>query len=1592
MAKSISEQYRELLEKKKQIDEKRENKQAPDPAKDPRGYIDGEAEYREIKGHISFLNKVVMDEEYSEEERLSILQALMGKDKVDKKVETIWKDQSFSNHVQQKLFVVFPELKAFVSEEDQKKLAYSYSESERIVTDLIGKGKLKEDDLKKLIYPYLFNISFVKKDDKIKKFLDVLDEKLDDAKKERIIGKMNAYRSVKDLSFEEQVTHPYSKRIADLKKDIPQNIANDPQKLQEYNEALDYADSHLTLVDDKVKNEREAYESNVQKVGSRHSKHLYEQSKDTYENGKFNNLYKTVELGSRKVTYVDEEKTEDFNSLYNGTYVMSDKLKDGFRRMLQKMDEMKLSEYATDVSGEDGYKIYGLCKLYREKYALIDTLNEEHPDPNKIIAAKKAYEKTWNDMKELHEIAKECFSQDDTYFPGNVDGTRNEHLPWEFTHDVMTTAQVNTVFLIHMNLKNNKKTIDEYLENPVKNFYTEIENKVRPYTFEGMVEGKSFSDQLDILLGRGEYASACDRLRTANAIPVMGIGRMIEGPYFLEGDKVHKEQGIVFSKEYQNIMNVFTGLHNAKFTYLAALNKTEAQKERKLTTLKNLLTAADKDRNVNNMLAGLPEVDIFGRVKGPAFDWNDYVETKKADYTGIVKRYSVMLTKCSEEFLSNALNKDDCILAMNDVAKKVLLQNAVDRNREGFRALEQRFLNLYSELSNKAPADLRAKLESDRADYIHTMRIRSKGTFLSNLNAYVQKATENVHGGSDEFDQAMKALESLSKEYSLLSSFGKKTPYDTSVEQLKKVRSEMESTIKKINKYLDRKNTQKNKGKRLNDKSKKRINVMKLSLDHLHELRYAIDDKEMELDRFRVDKQTAELLEIENRLPEKTREELINEIRNAHIEDPDFDTFIERLDTLNEEMGGLMSMTADGWKELDAETLAPLKEKYINTGGALEWFIAKNKNATDPGIISLRESCKKLSAILSKDMDEIRVYDPAKGLKTLPTLLENSRTETLDISNETLNIAHGAQSQRIPMSMVDESGNVVSGFFTKAAYNDPVKVVGDILEKSSAKATTPEGKRMIKNLLLNYMQTRDNGGMGFTDRAKYAGAMLNEIAEPDTNWKVISEERVINLLKLVYQKNEKEITALCGKKVIQDMKKALIKPMVPVIVNDSLDIPENARLDSRNVGMSLVADLLGMSDIICRSRSMKLKAKDGTIVEGTFMENAKGVAGSYPGNIGFRPNNNTLSGGSGMGLKSLADLQVLDYICGNVDRHSGNMFYQFEDRKLVGVQGIDNDSSFPANSYYETNEFMKMVAPKNMLVMSKETADKILELKPGQIIFALRGKIEEAAIDKAVQRFKNMKDAIRQSREYFLNHPKGIQTDHITEVSDNEWKNINLAELTGGEKKNIFTEAAAAMHVIAYNSNVKSKIEMKEIGNLNRATEGGIFNEIKNTRNMIKNLEDAGIKTGELTTSANAYKTLLENTYRRIKDMRQKVKNGDKSPEAIYGQFINQADLEMIREGANSLKEAAETFKAQKEATLNGRPAKGKNKLKIDAANKVKEFAANRKEITANEQERAGINSRQATEQMIKAKKAVIPQPVAHVVHPEANRVSHPAL
>lgn len=152
-------------------------------------------------------------------------------------------------------------------------------------------------------------------------------------------------------------------------------------------------------------------------------------------------------------------------------------------------------------------------------------------------------------------------------------------------------------------------------------------------------------------------------------------------------------------------------------------------------------------------------------------------------------------------------------------------------------------------------------------------------------------------------------------------------------------------------------------------------------------------------------------------------------------------------------------------------------------------------------------------------------------------------------------------------------------------------------------------------------------------------------------------------------------------------------------------------------------------------------------------------------------------------MSSVADIQVLDILCGNVDRHPGNFMFQFEgegkDLKLVGIKGIDNDMSLGLAGPGMDLGIKCLPAISNIGIISKEMADKMLLMTPDVLKANLRGyDLGNAEIDAAVERLNNLKEAIEAGKEHYKDKAKGeLDEGFIREVDEKDFGEYSIKSL-----------------------------------------------------------------------------------------------------------------------------------------------------------------------------------------------------------------------
>ncbi len=224
----------------------------------------------------------------------------------------------------------------------------------------------------------------------------------------------------------------------------------------------------------------------------------------------------------------------------------------------------------------------------------------------------------------------------------------------------------------------------------------------------------------------------------------------------------------------------------------------------------------------------------------------------------------------------------------------------------------------------------------------------------------------------------------------------------------------------------------------------------------------------------------------------------------------------------------------------------------------------------------------------------------------------------------------------------------------------------------------------------------------------------------------------------------------------------------------------------RSSAMSDVANALGFPDLLVKSRQVTVKRGDKE-VPGTMMDIA-GPDTVDPLNIGRRHpfyNMDASEFDKKEVLKSLADLQILDYLCGNTDRHSHNYFLKmdFSDPKkpkLLGVQGIDNDDSFGS---IEDGGVIQLAKRENLKLITSEMSQAIAGMRPEKLEEILKPYAfsEDQVIAAQVRLLSLQKMIDKQLRQgrTVISDGKLVNQKGAIYIASNEdmWKHISLDTL-----------------------------------------------------------------------------------------------------------------------------------------------------------------------------------------------------------------------
>ena len=188
-------------------------------------------------------------------------------------------------------------------------------------------------------------------------------------------------------------------------------------------------------------------------------------------------------------------------------------------------------------------------------------------------------------------------------------------------------------------------------------------------------------------------------------------------------------------------------------------------------------------------------------------------------------------------------------------------------------------------------------------------------------------------------------------------------------------------------------------------------------------------------------------------------------------------------------------------------------------------------------------------------------------------------------------------------------------------------------------------------------------------------------------------------------------------------------------------------MTKRNVATSRVAALLGLSHLVAKSETAELYDEaTGRTLRGNLMEKAAGAssAGAFlkaakdrmPAAAAGAQKTTSVSVSGGF-QRDLCSLQVLDVICGQMDRHANNFFVTaaaFGRRETV-TSSEDGERHDRAVYDIDSGE---LVLP----YMDRGLAARIQQLEPDMLRFALKDLLKDEEIEAAVKRLGHTKAAV----------------------------------------------------------------------------------------------------------------------------------------------------------------------------------------------------------------------------------------------------------
>ena len=502
---------------------------------------------------------------------------------------------------------------------------------------------------------------------------------------------------------------------------------------------------------------------------------------------------------------------------------------------------------------------------------------------------------------------------------------------------------------------------------------------------------------------------------------------------------------------------------------------------------------------------------------------------------------------------------------------------------------------------------------------------------------------------------------------------------------------------------------------------------------------------------------------------------------------PEWKKAMQSVNQLLEAMGPYQLPQGDKtYRKIDPAAYARIDAMFDEAVTSVRAFIKGQADAVEDEVrLQLMKNFNK--EFLAKSYIEYKNVKPSNDIP-LAEAMENFRYENVTLTSADLKRVGGNLSSRVELN-VDFDGKKTRGVFTRRTAYEPKAQFGRLLDEMDAKY----GK------FASFWEAMDDqrffdGGFSAAQALLFCNSATGVVYDLDdptrnaalTNFRVATGLHLYPELDREFERYRNDPDFFVA---LFDFSLKAEQLSTSIGVNEEfLGLKNGENIDSRNSAMSSVANLLGVGNLLARSKQLAVYMPDGTSETGTFMEYVDAKDINHLDAIDeMRIYGLDAYEGSEVKVQ-LSNLQVLDYICGNVDRHLGNMLYQFDPNthKLSGIKGIDNDASFLKRPLGISESLSQLCSLRQMRVIDEAMAKKLLTIDEGMLTATLHGYgLSEEEISAAYDRFHNLQEAVRNAETY--DPEKGLppydgngEGYGITIVKTEDWEKLSLNELKAG--------------------------------------------------------------------------------------------------------------------------------------------------------------------------------------------------------------------